>query len=247
MWTYPRVLAHRGGGVHAPENTMAALRTGVAMGFRGVEFDVMATRDDGLILMHDDFLGRTISGEGSIGDLNVADLQAMDAGAWFSPDYQGEPVPLFAEAADYCISSGLLMNVEIKPVPGQELRTAELVAKFCVELSPSSVLLSSFSLEALRVAKQLAPDIPRAWLVESVPDDWQQTLAILGATRLHAHADSVNHAIISALKAEGIQLLCYTVNDPMQALALFDMGVDAICTDRLDLIGADFFDQRGNH
>ena len=50
MWTYPRVLAHRGGGVLAPENTMTALRKGYEMGFRGVEFDVMATRDEGLIL-----------------------------------------------------------------------------------------------------------------------------------------------------------------------------------------------------
>ena len=65
MWTYPRILAHRGGGVLAPENTMAALRKGYEMGFRGVEFDVMATRDDGLILMHDDYLGRTVAGAGS--------------------------------------------------------------------------------------------------------------------------------------------------------------------------------------
>lgn len=101
MWTYPRVLAHRGGGVIAPENTMAALRKGYEMGFRGVEFDVMATRDEGLILMHDDFLGRTVAGAGSVGDLNVSDLQALDAGAWFSADYAGERVPLFAEAARY--------------------------------------------------------------------------------------------------------------------------------------------------
>ena len=80
MWTYPRVLAHRGGGVLAPENTMAALRKGFAMGFRGVEFDVMATRDDELVLIHDDVLGRTVAGNGSIGQLNLSDLLAMDAG-----------------------------------------------------------------------------------------------------------------------------------------------------------------------
>ena len=196
--------------------------------------------------MHDDVLGRTIAGKGSIGDLSVADLLAMDAGAWFSADYQGEPVPLFTDAAEYCINSGLQMNVEIKPVPGQELRTAELVAQCCAELPPSSVLLSSFSLEALRVAKRLAPDVPRAWLVESVPRHWQQSLADLDTTRLHAQASRINHSTISELKAQGIQVLCYTVNDPLQAIALFDMGVDAICTDRLDLIGPDFFDKRGN-
>jgi len=242
MWTYPRLLAHRGGGVLAPENTMAALRKGFAMGFRGVEFDVMATRDDELVLMHDDVLGRTVAGNGSIGQLNLSDLLAMDAGKWFSAEYAGELVPSFAQATEYCVSSGIFMNAEIKPVPGQEVRTAELVAQFCNLLPQGSVLVSSFSLDALRVTKQLAPAVPRAWLVESVPDDWSQTLAMLDSTTLHAQAKTLNASVIAALKAEDINLLAYTVNDPAQARALFTMGVDAICTDRLDLIGPDFFD-----
>ena len=242
MWTYPKVLAHRGGGVLAPENTMAALRKGFAMGFRGVEFDVMATRDDELVLMHDDVLGRTVAGNGSIGQLNLSDLLAMDAGKWFSAEYAGELVPSFAQATEYCVSSGIFMNAEIKPVPGQEVRTAELVAQFCNLLPQGSVLVSSFSLDALRVTKQLAPAVPRAWLVESVPDDWSQTLAMLDSTTLHAQAKTLNASVIAALKAEDINLLAYTVNDPAQARALFTMGVDAICTDRLDLIGPDFFD-----
>lgn len=242
MWTYPKVLAHRGGGVLAPENTMAALRKGFAMGFRGVEFDVMATRDDELVLMHDDVLGRTVAGNGSIGQLNLSDLLAMDAGKWFSAEYAGELVPSFAQATEYCVSSGIFMNAEIKPVPGQEVRTAELVAQFCNLLPQGSVLVSSFSLDALRVTKQLAPAVTRAWLVESVPDDWSQTLAMLDSTTLHAQAKTLNASVIAALKAEDINLLAYTVNDPAQARALFTMGVDAICTDRLDLIGPDFFD-----
>ncbi len=247
MWTYPRVLAHRGGGVLAPENTMAALRKGYEMGFRGVEFDVMATQDDGLILMHDDYLGRTVAGVGSINDLTVSNFVAMDAGSWFSADYAGERVPLFAEAASYCVSSGIFMNVEIKPVPGQETRTAELVAQFCSALPTDSVLLSSFSLDALMVVKQMAPSIPRAWLVDAVPHEWQQTLAMLDSDTIHANAKNLAPSTITALKSEGIKLLCYTVNDTVQARVLFDAGVDALCTDRLDLIAPDFFDHRYIH
>ena len=247
MWTYPRVLAHRGGGVLAPENTMAALRKGYEMGFRGVEFDVMATRDEGLILMHDDYLGRTVAGAGSISDLTASELLAMDAGSWFSADYAGERIPLFAEAASYCISSGIFMNVEIKPVPGHDTRTAELIAQFCAVLPPASVLLSSFSLDALKVVKQMAPSIPRAWLVDAVPHDWQQTLAMLDSDTVHANAKRLDSSTVKALKAEGIKLLCYTVNDPVQARVLFDAGVDALCTDRLDLIAPDFFDHRYIH
>jgi glycerophosphoryl diester phosphodiesterase len=171
----------------------------------------------------------------------------MDGGSWFSVDYAGERIPLFAEAARYCVSSGIFMNVEIKPVPGQETRTAELVAQFCSVLPPGSVLLSSFSLDALRVVKQMAPSIPRAWLVDAVPHDWQQTLAMLDSDTIHANAKSLAYSTVKALKAEGIKLLCYTVNDPVQARALFDAGLDALCTDRLDLIAPDFFDHRYIH
>jgi glycerophosphoryl diester phosphodiesterase len=139
------------------------------------------------------------------------------------------------------------MNVEIKPVPGQETRTAELVAQFCSVLPPDSVLLSSFSLDALKVVKQMASSIPRAWLVDAVPHDWQQTLAMLDSDTIHANAKSLAYSTVKALKAEGIKLLCYTVNDPVQARALFDAGLDALCTDRLDLIAPDFFDHRYIH
>jgi glycerophosphoryl diester phosphodiesterase len=84
-------------------------------------------------------------------------------------------------------------------------------------------------------------------LVDAVPDDWPQTLAMLDSDTIHANAKSLASSTIKALKAEDIKLLCYTVNDPVQARALFDAGVDALCTDRLDLIAPDFFDRRHIH
>ena len=241
MWTYPRIFAHRGGGTLAPENTLAALRKGAAMGFEAVEFDVMAVRDDGLVLMHDEVMGRTIAGSGSVGALTADALHAMDAGRWFSADFAGEPVPSFADAAGYCLQAGLFMNVEIKPLPGEEARTGRLVAQACLSLPPGRVLLSSFSEQALQAALTTAPELPRALLVEAVPMDWPTKLSVLSAVALHARASLLTAQQAAAIKAAGYGLFCYTVNDPAQARALFAMGVDAICTDRLDLIGPDFF------
>ena len=241
MWTYPRIFAHRGGGTLAPENTLAALRHGASLGVRAVEFDVMAVRDDGLVLMHDEVLGRTIAGSGSVGALSMAELQVMDAGSWFSADFSGELVPSFAEAADYCLHAGLFMDVEIKPLAGEEARTGRLVAQACTSLPPGSVLLSSFSIEALQAAMSTAPDAPRALLVGAVPSDCLAKLSALSAVALHAQANRLTADQVRAVKAAGYGVFCYTVNDPMQARALFAMGVDAICTDRLDLIGPDFF------
>ena len=240
MWTYPRVLAHRGGGRLAPENTLAALRCGLAHGFRAVEFDVMAVRDGGLVLMHDTQLGRTVAGSGAVADYSAAALMQMDAGAWFAPSFAGERVPGFAQAAGFCLQHGLWMNVEIKPAPGLESLTGELVARACQFLPAGAVLLSSFSVAALRAAQSAAPAVPRALLLEQVPTDWHAQLLALDAQALHTDATTLTAKDAAAIKEAGFGLFCYTVNDPLQARALLAMGVDAFCTDRLDLIGADF-------
>jgi glycerophosphoryl diester phosphodiesterase len=240
MWSLPRIIAHRGGGTLAPENTLAALRCGLAYGFRGVEFDVMALTDGALVLMHDTELGRTVSGTGSVADQTFASLSAADAGTWFSAEFIGERVPSFAQAAQLCLQHGLWMNAEIKPLPGHELMTGHSVAAACAGLPADAVLLSSFSTEALRAALAAAPNIARGLLVERVPPDWQQQLDQVGAVSLHAHAASLTAAQATAVKRAGFGLMCYTVNDPQQARMLFDWGVDAICTDRLDLIAPDF-------
>ena len=242
VWNYPSVLAHRGGGILAPENTMAALRCAVAHGFHAVEFDVMSVRGDGLVLMHDCVLGRTVAGEGRVADFTLDELVAMDAGTWHSPEFRSEPVARFADAAHFCLAHGLWMNAEIKPAPDTDSRTGYLVGEACSRLPASSVLLSSFSIEALLAAQAVAPEVPRAWLVDVVPADWASTLRLLRASALHANAQYLTERQAVTVKDAGYGLFCYTVNEPDQARALRAIGVDAICTDRLDLIGAHFFD-----
>ena len=243
MWPYPKILAHRGGGTLAPENTLAALRCALAHGFHAVELDVMGLADGDLVLMHDPERGRTVAGSGSVAACTVAELAAVDAGSWFSAEFAGEPVPSFAAAAAFCVRHGLWMNAEIKPVPGAESATGALVGAACKALPPGSVLLSSFSENALRAAQHAAPDVPRALLVEAVPPDWQVRLDALQAIALHARAERLTAAQAQAVKAAGFGLLAYTVNDPDCARHLFALGVDAVCTDRLDRIPAEFADR----
>lgn len=242
MWRYPRVVAHRGGGRLAPENTLAALRCGLAHGFHAVEFDVTAVRNQGLVLMHDMDLGRTVAGRGKVADFTEAQLAGMDAGVWFGAGFAGEPVPSFSAAAEFCLRNQIWMNVEIKPAKGAEQHTGHLVGAACADLPAGTVLLSSFSLEALLAAKAAAAAVPRALLVEAVPADWQSQLVALDAVALHASASLLTAAGATAVRQAGYGLFCYTVNDVGQAKALFAMGVDAFCTDCIDEIGPDFCD-----
>src|SRR5690606_1904840 len=128
-WPYPRLLAHRGGGTLAPENTLAALRCGWQRGYRAVEFDVMLAGDGVPVLMHDAQLGRTLAGRGKVSDFTAAYLQRRDAGSCFSIEFAGESVPTYEQAFRFCAEHGLWMNVEIKPAPGTEGQTGKVVAE----------------------------------------------------------------------------------------------------------------------
>ena len=66
-WPHPRIIAHRGGGALAPENTLAGLRRARSLGFSAVEFDVMLAGDGVPVLMHDETLERTTDGRGAFG------------------------------------------------------------------------------------------------------------------------------------------------------------------------------------
>lgn len=243
-WPYPRLFAHRGGGLFAPENTLAALRTGAAWGYRGVEFDVKLSADDVPILLHDDTLERTTNGRGAVAQTAYRDIATLDAGGWYSAAFAGEPVPSFAAAAQLCRELGLVPNIEIKPCPGREVQTGTLVAALAQQMwAEQSVkpLLSSFSEAALDAARNAAPALPRGLLVEQIPDDWEQRLRALGGTSFHCNQRGLTAAQVTAIKQTGFPLLVYTVNDPARATELLAWGVDGLFTDALDVMAKSFF------
>ena len=245
MWPYPRILAHRGGGTLAPENTLAALRCGLAYGYRAVEFDVMLASDGVPVVVHDPELGRTVAGSGHIHDYTAAQLAAMEAGAWFGAAFVGEGVPAFDAVVAYCKAQRIWMNIEIKPAPGFEVQTGTAVARatrdyFAQEIAAGQLLplLSSFSIEALQAARQTAPELARGWLVETIPHDWARTAKELGVVAIHCDHRQLTPELAQEVKGRGFGLFCYTVNTPERASELLAWGVDGFCTDRIDLIKA---------
>jgi glycerophosphoryl diester phosphodiesterase len=249
MWPYPRVIAHRGGGTLAPENTLAAMRCGLKYGFRAVEFDVMLSKDLVPVLLHDPTLGRTVKGRGKVPDFMAEELAALDAGTWFSADFADERVPTYEQVFRFCAANNIWMNVEIKPAPGFEEITGRVVAEStrqllagerCNDDRGRQVLFSSFSFDALAAAKAAAPEVPRGFLMDAVASDWRSRLEELGAVALHANHKKLSEKVVRAVKDAGFGLFCYTVNMPAQAREILSWGVDAFCTDRIDLIGPDF-------
>lgn len=235
-WPYPRLVAHRGGGSLAPENTLAAIRVGQSLGYTAAEFDVKLSRDGVAMLLHDATLERTTNGRGDAGILDWAALAALDAGAWHSPEFRGEAIARFDEAAALLKSKGTLAHVEIKPSPGREEETGAQVAALCAAYwkdGPVAPLLSSFSFEALSAAQLMAPELPRGWLSKEIGEDTWARVARLEAVSVHTDQRKLQRASVQRAHDEGVRLLVYTVNDVARAEELFAWGVDGMFTDNL--------------
>jgi glycerophosphoryl diester phosphodiesterase len=242
-WPHPRIIGHRGGGVLAPENTLAGFRTAAAMGIGGVEFDVMLSADKVPVLIHDETLERTTDGRGAVSATPYERIAGLDAGGWFSPQYRGERVPLFEDAGRLCIELGLWANVEIKPAQGFERETATIACEQIAKLwggMRRRPLLSSFQPGCLEIARELAPDFERGYLTDRIEPGWHEAARRLGCVSVHCNQSFLTRGQAEEVKRAGCWLLCYTVNDTNLARRLFSWGVDAIFTDRLDLIGPDF-------
>jgi glycerophosphoryl diester phosphodiesterase len=241
-WPYPRLVAHRCGGTLAPENTLAGFDACKRYGYRMVEFDAKLSADDHLFLLHDDTLDRTTNGHGPAAEHTWQELAKLDAGSWRDAAFAGERLPTLADAAARCKRDGIAANIEIKPCPGRDVITGQLVAGAALALWQDQTpppLLSSFSFEALAAAREAAPTLPRGMLFEAVPDDWLRIVRELECVSLHASHKHLTAERVAEIRAQGLRVLVYTVNDPDRARLLAQWGVDMICTDRIDMLAHD--------
>lgn len=241
-WPYPHIVAHRGGGKLAPENTLAAIDVGAKYGHQMIEFDVKLSGDAQIFLLHDDTLDRTSNGWGVAGQLPWEKLSQLDAGNWFSKAFNGEKLARLDQVADRCRQHQMMANIEIKPTTGSEAETGRAVAQAAASLwqGQTPPLLSSFSYVALDAAMQAEPQLPRGLLSHSWDDQWRDKTSALACVSIHLNHKVLTEARVAELKAAGLKILAYTVNSPERARELLKWGVDAICTDCIDIIGPDF-------
>jgi glycerophosphoryl diester phosphodiesterase len=239
-WPFPKIVAHRGGGTLAPENTLGGLRLGASMGFKGVEFDVMLAGDGTPVIIHDETVDRTTDGHGPVSGLSYQELLKFNIR---SKKERQEKIPTFDQAARLCRELDLWANVEIKPALGHERRTGEAVSRAAAQYwkdAPLKPILSSFSTVSLAAAAAAAPDLPRGLLVGRIPKHWRELMPDLGCVALHCNYRGLTAALLEDIHAAGYGVLCWTVNDRRSAKKLAHWGVDCFVTDRLDRIGPDF-------
>jgi glycerophosphoryl diester phosphodiesterase len=245
-WPYPHWIAHRGAGKFAPENTLAAFRFGASRGYRMFECDAKLSADGVPFLLHDTTLARTTNGREILGpavsdiagDHEWSELARLDAGSWHSRSYAGEPLPTLENVSRFCMANGHCLNIEIKPTPGIERRTGQVVARHADRLwnnAPVGPLLTSFQPEALQGALDTAPGLLRGLLLDTLWTGWLETALSLDCVALVCNHALWDASTVTQARSAGLRCLSYTVNDEWAAQRLADLGTDGVITDRIDL------------
>lgn len=233
----PPVVAHRGAGAFAPENTAAAISLAVELGATWCEVDVTISADGVAVIHHDADLERCTNGHGLVIQHSLAELKQLDAGSWFDAKYHQQRMLTLSELLIMANHLKLGLNLEIKPTIGREPETVKAIAQ-ALKDNPCQhhVLLSSFNVHALYEAKLQIPHITRALNIEAIPVNWQQRVAEVDAHGLHFQLEFFNAEQVKSINDAGISCAVFTVNDAEIAAKLFAAGVNTVFSDYPNLL-----------
>ena len=217
-------IGHRGAAGYAPENTIAAIRKGIALGADFVEVDVRRTRDGHLVLLHDELVDRTTDGRGPVSQMTWQELQRLDG-------RESERVPS-VEAALAAAAGRAGMMLEIK-VPGIAAELCRLVQQSGF---PGPVIYASFLQAEIAEIRQIAPGARTMALIEGIPVSGATFARNGSATMVGLAHDFATAECIATLHRAGLEVWLYTVNDPPLIRRAIDIGADGVISDFPDRV-----------
>lgn len=228
-----RISAHRGSSMTAPENTLAAIERAIQDGADYVEIDVRETGDGVPVLLHDRDLRRVAGDDRRIWEVRSAELDEIDVGGWFGPDFAGEPIPTLVQAIEATRGRAKLY-IEIKPAPETPELVRRVVETLQAETAVDGTIIASLNRAILDEVHDLEPGLRRAQLVHTSIGRLDRRSYDILAMR----AAIVTPNDVVTAKRLGYELHVWTVNDPALMSRFIDMGVDNIITDRPDVLRA---------
>jgi glycerophosphoryl diester phosphodiesterase len=240
----PYVAAHRGASKVAPENTLAAFRAALDHGAAALELDVHLTRDERIVVIHDDTLDRTTNASGPVSALTGEEIRSLDAGSWFGPAMAGERVPYLEEVIELTEDRARL-HVELKG-ENAELLAARVVVAVRRLGAADRVFVMSFGLDAVRAARDRAAQIPAvvivgqtlAEIVGQTPEDQLGFVRSAGLNGLNQSPSRWALPTIERFRDEGLLVHGSLVNDRAELNAFFGRGGDMADSDAVECYGA---------
>ncbi len=224
------VSAHRGASTTHPENTLAALREALRLGAHQIEFDVAMSRDEKLVLLHDDTVDRTTNGRGKVVDLTLKQLKELDAGAWKGARFAGERIPTLDEALAL-MPQNIWLNIHLK---GGEKLARRVTQRLVVHDRLHQSFLAC-SAPAARAAKETSAAVKICNMERQANSTAyvDQTIAAGSDFIQLLGGQSVSREHVEKLKAHGVRINYCCTNDENQLSDLLAVGVEFPLVDDL--------------
>ena len=236
MRTKPLVWAHRGASGYAPENTLAAFQKAVDLGADGVELDIQLTKDDQIVVIHDEMIDRTSDGKGWVKDYTLEELRAFNYNRT-KPEYKHADIPTMREVFELLKPTGLFINIEIKTGVVFYEKIEEKILALAKEMGMEDrVCYSSFNHYTVTRIHELKPDAEVGFLYADGPIDMPSYGVKHGVNALHPALYNLQYdGFVKECKEKGLKLNVWTVNERPYMEMCCQYGVDAIITNYADI------------
>ena len=236
MSTKPLVWAHRGASGYAPENTLAAFQKAVDLGADGVELDIQLTKDDQIVVIHDEMIDRTSDGKGWVKDYTLEELRAFNYNRT-KPEYKHADIPTMREVFELLKPTGLFINIEIKTGVVFYEKIEEKILALTKEMGMEDrVCYSSFNHYTVTRIHELKPDAEVGFLYADGPINMPSYGVKHGVNALHPALYNLQYdGFVKECKEKGLKLNVWTVNERPYMEMCCQYGVDAIITNYPDI------------
>jgi glycerophosphoryl diester phosphodiesterase len=217
----PSVIAHRGASGYEYENSRAAFRRAVMLDADGIELDIHATRDGGIVVHHDP----EIPGIGPISQLSLSEARQVML-------RNGETVPLLGEVLDLVGDRDVWVEVKTLPARYDEL----LLGILDKGPSPERYAVHSFDHRIVHRLGAARPSLPRGILLTAYLRDVVAVMRSVGATTLWQEWQQVDQDLVTQVHDAGFNVIAWTVNEIGDLDRMVRLGVDGLCGNYPDRI-----------
>ena len=225
-------FAHRGASFDFPENTILSLKKAIECGASGLEIDVHKTKDNKIVVIHDEDIERTFLGKGLIKDFTYEELKKFKNRKVLFRDNKECYIPLLEDALSLVKEARVMLNIEFKTdeieYHGIEDDVIDMIKKYGLE---KRAILSSFNHESIKRCKEIDSSIKTGVLYYKEIENVVEYAKSLKADAIHPDLRLVTKSLIDEAHKNGIMVNIYTVNSPIFMRKLIELDVDGVFTD----------------
>ena len=233
------IIAHRGASQQAPENTIPAITKTLETGVDMLALEVQKTRDNQPVVIADVSLDRTTNGTGRVARMTLAEIQKLDAGAWFNSDFAGAKVPSLSEVVKAVGDKGRLM-LALPETRGDSPWAQQLLTVLKERKKPADDILIFGDSDSLKYFRDLAKDFTYCLALGEKVDGWiyLEKAEKLGLKVVRPYRSQIDSVLVRQAHEKNLIVYAYFANEETDIKALLELKVDGIVSGRPERVKA---------